>query len=121
MKLLAIAFLLAALVATAWADVTGTYSGTFKAEGHDDSEAVFHIKQTGNEITGTGGPNEDQQWTITKGKIEGNKITCEVQNPEGPLFKLELTVDGNKISGDVAATMPDGQSLKGRVDMTKVQ
>jgi len=121
MKLLACAFLFAALAVSAFADVTGTYSGTFKPEGEDESGAVAHLKQTGNEITGTAGPDEDKQWTIARGKIEGNKITCEVQNPEGPLFKMELTVEGDKIAGDVAATRPDGQNLKAKIELTKVK
>ena len=122
MKLLAYGFLLAALAMVALAaDVTGDYSGTFTPEGQDENGAVAHIKQTGNEITGTAGPDEDQQWAISKGKIEGNKITCEVQNPDGPSFKFDLTVDGDRIFGDVSATMPDGQNMRGKLDLKRVK
>ena len=95
------------------ADVTGTYTGTFRPEGGDESGAVLHLKQSGGEITGTAGPGEDQQWPIENGKIEGNKITAQLKNPDGPVLKLELTVDGNRITGDVLGTMADGVFLSG--------
>jgi hypothetical protein len=122
MKLLTCALLLAALAILAMAaDVSGTYSGTFKPEGENESGAFAHIKQTGSDITGTVGPAEDKQWTIAKGKIQGNKVTFEVQNPEGPLFKMDLTVEGDRISGDVSATAQNGSPMRARIDLAKVK
>jgi hypothetical protein len=37
-----------------------------------------NLRQSGAEITGTAGPNEDQQWPIQKGKIDGGKVTFEI-------------------------------------------
>jgi hypothetical protein len=38
---------------------------------------VLALKQSGGEITGSVGPNADEQALIQKGRIEGNKITME--------------------------------------------
>jgi len=35
------------------------------------------LKHTGSEVTGTVGPHDGEQHAITKGKIEGDKITLE--------------------------------------------
>jgi hypothetical protein len=74
---------LAAFAGFAVADVTvtGKWSGSFVAIGPDgqtkDSTAVLVLKQNGSEITGTVGRNEGEQHEITKGKVEGDKITLE--------------------------------------------
>ena len=122
MKLFACAFLLAALALVALAaDVTGDYSGTFTPEGGDESGAVAHLKQTGNEISGTIGPDEEKQWPISNGKIEANKITFEVQSPDGPSLKMNLTVDGDRIVGDVSGVMIDGENRKAKIDIKKAK
>src|SRR5215469_13184615 len=71
---------------------TGKWSGSFKishANGEtEDSTAILVLKQTGTEITGTVGPNEDKQLPIQKGKIEGAKITLEADNQGARLNSL---------------------------------
>src|SRR5262245_58832581 len=68
-----------ALAAAPESNVTGKWTGSFKiVEGQSkDSPALLVLKQTGAEITGTVGPNDEEQHTITKGKIEDDKITLE--------------------------------------------
>jgi hypothetical protein len=110
-------FSLFALTALA-ADATGKWSGTFAPEGDNPSGAFVVLKQTGTTLTGTAGPDESQQWPIKNGKITGNKITGEVASPEGMVFKLDLTLEGDKIKGDVNATR-DGQPMKATVDLTR--
>ncbi|HXB72067.1 MAG TPA: hypothetical protein VNY05_27775 [Candidatus Acidoferrales bacterium] len=105
------------------ADISGKWSGTFSgtnATGESRQATAFVVfKQNGTELTGTAGPDEAQQFPITKGKIEGNRITFEVQS-DGPLYKLDLMLDGDHIKGD-ATVVEEGQSLKGKVDMTRVK
>lgn len=89
-KLLACLFLLALTLSAA--DVTGKWSGSFEtadASGQTrTSPALFTLKQTGSQITGTVGPNEGEQTAISKGTIEGDKIALEVQN-EGPQHAIQ--------------------------------
>jgi len=45
-----------------------------------ESTAFLKLKQNGTEITGSVGPNEDEQHPIQKGKVDGNKIVLETQD-----------------------------------------
>jgi opacity protein-like surface antigen len=124
MKILACAciLLLAAMTLSA-ADITGKWSGSFtgtNAEGESHQSTAFVVfKQSGTEITGTAGPDENQQFPITRGKIDGNKITFEVQS-DGPLYKLDLTLAGDHIKGE-ATVEQEGHVATGKVDMTRVK
>jgi len=79
--------LLLALSANA-ADVTGTWTGY---PGH----MVF--KQEGNKITGTAGPNRNEQLPIENGTIDGDHVTFNVGQ-----YKFDLHVQGDTIQGDLA-------------------
>jgi hypothetical protein len=121
MKTTACTLLLALSAMTALAaDVTGKWSGTFAPEGQNPSGAYVVLKQSGETLTGSAGPEETQQWPIANGKIQGNKITGTVTSPEGMVFKLDLTVDGDRIKGDVTGTQ-EGQVMKGKVDLARVK
>jgi hypothetical protein len=102
-------------------DLTGKWSGsfvmTFSDEGSKDSTAFMDIKQKEAEITGTAGENPDRQWAIQKGKVEGNKVTFEVQT-EGPLVKFELTLVGGHLKGEAKAEH-EGKSMKAAVDLQR--
>jgi hypothetical protein len=57
-------------------DVTGKWSGkfTFVTDGQKQQTDVYAVlTQKGAELTGTIGPEERVQWSITKGKIETTK------------------------------------------------
>ncbi len=101
-------------------DLTGQWSGSFNrtmdGERVDD---VIHmvLKQSGAEITGTVGPDAGQQWPIQKGKVEGNKVTFEVQTPE-PLIRFELTLAEGHLKGEAKAEH-EGRSMKGVVDVQR--
>jgi len=105
----------------AWADVSGTWSGSFIAVGPDgqehDNGATLMLKQSGSELTGTAGPNADQQNPIQKGKVEGDKIAFEVPLGEG-ILKFDLTVEGEHIKGTVTATMGE-QRMSAKLDVTR--
>jgi len=121
MKTLVVALLVAVFAMTALAaDVSGKWTGSFAAEGQDPSNAYVILKQTGTSVTGSAGPDEGQQWPLTNGKLVGNKLTGEVSSPEGMVFKLDLTLDGDRISGDVAM-IHEGQTVKGKLDITRVK
>src|SRR5215471_17141004 len=111
---------LAALAASA-ADVNGKWTGTFTPEGGGGGSAFMVLKQTGTTVTGTAGPDENQQWPDLKGTIKGDKVTAEVKNPEdGTVYKCELTVSGDKLKGEVIASQ-NGQTQKAQLDLTRVK
>jgi hypothetical protein len=112
-------FLAPALMAAE--DLTGKWSGsfvmTFSDGGSKDSTAFMDLKQKEAEITGTAGENPDRQWTILKGKVEGNKVTFEVQT-EGPLIKFELALADGHLKGEAKAEH-EGKSMKAAVDLQR--
>jgi hypothetical protein len=114
---------LAAFAGFAVADVNVTvkWSGSFIATGPGgqtkDSTAVLVLKQNGSDITGTVGPNEGEQHEITKGKIEGDKITLEAADGAHAI-KFDLALDGDRITGEVNA-VGEGQKLEAKIDVMR--
>jgi hypothetical protein len=105
------------------ANVTGNWTGTFSpldAQGVEhQGPALLKLKQTGTEITGSVGPGEDEQHTITKGKIEGDKVTIEVAEDEHRMvFTLVLAED--TLKGDVNASH-GGESMKAKLDVKRAK
>jgi hypothetical protein len=100
-----------ALVAAPDVNVTGKWSGSFKLTRSDgeasDGPALLLLKQTGSDITGSVGPTEDEQHAITKGKIEGEKITLLIEY-EGRTIKFALVLAGDRVTGDADISY-DGQ------------
>jgi len=102
-------------------DLTGKWSGSFVITSPDgekkDAMAFMDLKQKGAELTGTAGESPDKQWTIQKGKVEGNKVTFEVQT-DGPLVKLELELVDGHLKGEAKAEH-EGRSMKAAVDLQR--
>ena len=125
MRTLLLFIAVAALAGIAIADtnVTGKWSGSFNVMdengGTKESTAVLMLKQSGSEITGTVGPDEGEQHAITKGKIDGDKITLE--SADGNVsIKLDLALAGDRITGNVSA-VGEGRSMKGKIDVTRAK
>ncbi|MGE0102166.1 MAG: hypothetical protein AB7H86_01780 [Blastocatellales bacterium] len=101
-------------------DLSGTWSGSFNitmnGETREDSAYVV-LKQNGSELTGTAGPNSDQQWQILKGKVEGNKVTFEVQTDQ-PLIKFDLMMVDGRLKGRANAEL-QGTALSAEVDLQR--
>ena len=109
--------LLLATVLLAAEDLTGKWSGSFNMtlDGQTREDAVYMVlKQSGAELTGTAGPNVNQQWPILKGKIEVDKVTFEVQTDE-PLIKFDLTLTEGHLKGNAKAEH-QGRSMQAVVD-----
>ncbi len=77
------------------------------------------LTQKGETLTGTVGPNADQQWQIVGGKVDGTKVTFDV-NAEGPMVKFTLAVVDGRLKGDARADM-DGMTMTAKVDVGRVQ
>jgi hypothetical protein len=127
--LAAVALVLVALAPAVTAqtapDFTGKWEGTFAIQRPDGTEGdprpvVFNLTQKGKDLTGTGGP-ADQQWKIEKGEVAAGKATFQVQQPDGPLFKFALTIVKDRLQGEMTGER-DGVVLgKGKVDAAKAK
>jgi len=104
-KTVAIGFLLA--VSAMASDLTGKWSGTFRVDGGDHNvPQLFILKQEGNTLTGSGGPNAGEQYPIENGKIEGDEA------------RFELTTGEWKFAYDLKHTSPD--ALIGQLKLQRV-
>ena len=114
--------LLASLPAAADVNVTGNWTGTFIVTGPNgetkDSTALLVLKQDGNKITGSAGPNEEERHEIVKGSIEGNKITLEL-NEDDHTVRFDLTLADDRITGEANATTSDGRHLHAKLDVKR--
>jgi hypothetical protein len=88
------------LVASATAsDLTGKWFGTFKVECGDHTvPQLFILKQQGKTLSGSGGPNANEQYPIENGKIDGDEA------------RFELTTGEWKFAYDLKQTAPDALS-----------
>ena len=120
-KLLGV-LLLAALAASA-AELTGKWSGSFNitnAAGETkDDNAYMELKEKGGEVSGTAGPDVDQQWPIQKGKLEGQKLTFEVKMEDGGVITFALLFDGTAIQGTAEGTGPNGEKMSAKVNLKR--
>src|SRR5713101_2240051 len=71
-------------------DVSGKWSGTLEfknSSGETGSGSAYMIlKQEGNKISGSGGPNEGEQHPLREGKLEGNRLTFEALDGEKTMY-----------------------------------
>ena len=118
--------LMLAMAAMTWAaDVTGTWSGpmemTRNGETRSDSAHLI-LKQTGGEVTGTVGPTAEKQTQITKGTVTGDDIVLEATAPDnGIRFVLKLKLESDKLVGSLDARSPDGETMAGKLTLTRAQ
>jgi hypothetical protein len=125
MRTLLCFLMLAALAGVALADVsvTGKWSGSFNPTDSNgeskESTALLVLKQSGSDITGTVGPNEDEQFAIQKGKIEGDKITLVVDH-DGSTMTFNLLLAADRITGE-AQMSRDGETKKAKIDVSRAK
>jgi opacity protein-like surface antigen len=118
-----LACVLLAFAATAIAmaaDVSGKWTGSLTPENGDAQSALLVLKQDGAVITGTAGPDENQQFPIQTGKVDGNKIVIEIAPTEGTLYHLELVLDGDHMKGDLTAKRDD-QTMTAKLDLARAK
>ena len=100
-------------------DLSGTWNGTMTRTAPDGREQtvnlIFTFKHKGKELTGTVGPNPEQQLEIQKGAVNGNKITFQLTQPNGMVRTFTLTHAKERIAGDMVAEL-NGQSFTAKVD-----
>ena len=100
-------------------DLTGKWTGTLTRTAPDGTtqsiDFMFDLTQKGKVLTGTAGPNAERQWPIQKGAVDGDKITFQVQQPDGPLRTFTLKLVKDRLQGEMLAEL-DGQSFTAKVD-----
>jgi hypothetical protein len=96
-----------ALTASA-ADITGKWTGSgelTRADGTTrDTSVYLDLRQEGQEVTGSAGPDPDQVLPISKGKLDGGKLTFEVvaRSDSGDVtYTFEFAISGDKMEGTV--------------------
>ena len=106
--------------------VTGLWTGTFVAkdgEREENESAHIVLKQTGAELTGSAGPNANQQWPIAKGKVEttkeGTRLTFDVQS-DGPLLHFDLKLVEGRLKGNANGEM-DGRKFSAVLDLQRAK
>lgn len=121
MKTLLCMLLIALCAMTALAaDVSGKWSGTFTAEGQEPQSAFLILKQSGSTITGSGGPDQNEQWPIENGKMDGDTLTGQVKSPDGAVYTINVVLDGEHLKGDITASMGD-KIMKGKIDVARAK
>ena len=115
-----------AMAAMTWAaDVTGTWSGPMEMTRNGETRAdTAHLilKQTGGEVTGTVGPNAEKQTQITKGTATGEDVVLEATAPDNGLrFVLKLKLESDKLTGTLDAKSTDGETMTGKLTLTRAQ
>lgn len=83
-------------------ELTGTWSGTFKVSGGDHSTPqIIRLKQDGKTLTGSAGPELEEQYPIENRKVDGDRVTFEVTSGEWR-FSYDLKRSGpDEMKGDL--------------------
>jgi hypothetical protein len=82
-------------------DVTGKWPGTLTPPGRNEQPALLVLQQKGDTVTGTAGPNENERYEISGGKVVGDLVTFSA-SPGGRSMKFELTIKGDEMTGQVS-------------------
>ncbi len=104
--------------------LTGKWTGGMTRTAPDGRtqtiDFLFDLTQNGKGLTGTVGPNAERQWPIEKGAVDGDKVTFQVQQPNGPLRTFKLALVEGRLKGDMIAEM-NGQSFEAKVDAERAK
>ena len=104
---LAILLILAAGAAWAAAGFTGKWQGKLSVNG-DEMPGYLVLKQDGEQLTGTAGPDAEKQVKVTKSSVEGDRMMIEANPPGGSVLRFELRLQDDKLVGDV---LEDGKKI----------
>jgi hypothetical protein len=112
--------LLAPAAANVWAtDVTGRWKVTISI-GNDTITGVALLKQSGDRVTGSIGPDERNQHPLD-GVLNGNSLTITTHPRPGRTVafdKCYLTAGGEKMTG---TTEREGSSDKGTIEFVRTK
>ena len=120
MKKAIAAFVLVTISALA-ADLTGKWSGSFKADGGDHNvRQCFTLRQQGKSLSGSGGPDASEQYPIGKGSVEDNQVTFQVTTGEWKFTYHLRQLSADSLKGDLKLeSVNDSRTAK--VSLTRVK
>lgn len=103
-------------------NLTGKWTGTMTRVGAEGGGSIeLNLVQKGTVLTGTGGPDAERQIAIDKGVVKGNKVSFQVQQPNGgPLFTFTLTLVKDHLQGDMVG-VSGTETREFKVDLTKAK
>jgi hypothetical protein len=79
--------LLLLVSAAAAANLSGIWTGAFRAVGGDrDVPQLLVLKQEGVNLTGTGGPDSTEQYPVINGTVAGDVVKFEVKTAQREFF-----------------------------------
>ena len=100
-------------------DVTGRWKATISL-GDETMTGVALLKQTGDEVTGSIGPDDQNQHPLD-GVVKGNQVTLTTHPRPGRTVAFDtcyLTVDGERMTG---TTERNGSNDKGKIELVRSQ
>ena len=101
------------------ADVTGNWKGTLTPDGRDAGPALLVLKQDGEMVTGTAGPDEGERHPIRSGKVENDTVTFEVETPGG-VMRFTLKQDGEELTGEITRER-DGEKQTAKLALKRTK
>jgi hypothetical protein len=111
---------LASLLLAVPVDVSGKWSGSFKPDNEENTLPVFLVlKQDGATLTGTGGPEEGQQFPVQNGKIDGDRLIFEVNAGKG-IFYFDLKLAEDEMAGGLQMKR-DSETRTAKVSLKRVK
>ena len=78
--------------------LTGAWSGSMTTT--DQTPAYMNLKQEGETLTGTIGPDQHAQFQITKGFLSADTVTIEAQ-PGTLTLRFVMKLEGDQLQGQV--------------------
>ena len=119
-RLLAVSLVIALATPVLFAaTVTGMWSGTLEIRRPDGSgrrtPALVILKQDGDTVTGSAGASESNQTPIRNGKVNGDRLTFEVESGNQQFMRFDLKVSEDVIEGSAEGKAPDGGRMTGRL------
>lgn len=91
------------------AGVSGAWTGKTTPEQGNEETLYLKLQVAGSQVTGTVGPRASEQYAISEGKLEGNRITFQMTGLPKGVFHFDLTLDGDTLRGEGWVTGPEGE------------
>ena len=80
-------------------EFSGRWIGTFNATGSEHGvPQLIILKQEGSKVTGSGGPDDSEQYPIFKGAVSGDKVRFELTTARAK-FLYDLKKSGTALNG----------------------
>lgn len=101
------------------ANLSGKWTGSVNVVEDGQSKSVpvvLILKHDGTKLGGTAGEDENDQHTITKATVDGDKVSLEIDGGD-VTFYLDLKVDGDQMIGDARR----GDSPKMKMSVKRVK